>query len=343
MKLITKITVQPGDVPWLETIISWEGVSDTWFLVDMTTEEIIYYGKEKTVTVKTLPGDTLKLRLSSPTTYEEISYIVPLLPAPTGFSQTSSTSDSVALYFQEVLGATEYEIANAAKNYEVIMSVPSGNQNEIVTITKLQPNSSYSLTIRSLIKSDDRQIKSRWSPAILVKTDRAGNVLAMDYEFVPNSMFVWNSERGWISHDSPAIHGSTTENDIYTTVFFFSPEQLQAMRELQGARISSLKIFIKRYSDSGDPKATLSHWLAHKNKTKPEGQITSLSDGVDAGIVSRGESEWVDLPVGWAYGLTTGLVGGLAWGNVAGRYQTAANIFNSLPDQVTGTIRITVI
>lgn len=345
---IDYFTATYGDPAWTTLELTWDGTATTYTLFQVGNTVSLNVGPEKSFTFEGSPDTRYDFRVETELSVGKrvlaLTAYTSILPPPSGFSVTDVTSTSISLGWQQVTGATSYEVADVTDAYNVIYSGGTTAH----TVTGIAPNTKRSYAVRTVLG----EVVSKWSRPVTEFTDIPANITPGVYTFAPVSTSVWAAGRvgastpAWRPAADDYYHGDGwVWGDTYgsqSTYFFYgSPNPFLP---IAGATPTKLEIYIARDNASGDPAVVLSQWFLHGYASKPAGDpLPSESTTVyDAGLLARGQSGWIELPAEWAAALVTnGAHKGIAWGNTAGRYQVVDNAPGLVPP-LPGTLRITV-
>ena len=343
---IDYFTAVYGVPPWTTISLSWDGTATDYTLFEAGSSVSLVTGPFKTFEYEGQPDTRYDFRLETETLTGTralaLTAYTASLPAPSGRSVSDVTSTSLQLSWQQVLGATNYEIANVASDYAIVNTTSSTE----VDITGLAPRTRYSFAVRTVRGS----VRSPWSTPVTITTSDSGLVTAGVYTFTPTGVAVWRSGRpgsttpSWRPTADDYYHGDgwvwgDASGQQTTYVFYGSPNPFVSIVE---GGVTKLEAYVGRAASGGDPGTILSHWALHPYASKPSGEPTPNDSEYDAGLLARGESAWVELPVAWAESLVTnGSHKGIAWGGVPDRYQVTTNSPAPEPP-VFGTLRFTV-
>lgn len=343
---IDYFTAVYGVPPWTTITLTWDGSATDFTLYEAGSSVSLINGPATSYEYEGQPDTRYDFRLETETLTGTralaLTAYTASTPAPSGRSAVDVTSTSVQLTWQAVLGATTYEIANVASDYDVIVSTASTAS----TVTGLSPRTRYSFAIRTVLGST----RSPWSSPLTITTSDSGTITAGVYTFAPVSVAVWKDGRtgssipSWRPTADDYFHGDgwvwgDAAGQQSTYFFYGSPNPFVS---IVGGGITKFEVYVDRSQSGGDPGAVLSHWALHSYASKPAGEPVSNDSEFDAGLLVRGESAWVELPVAWAESLiVNGSQKGIAWGGVPDRYQVSANAAGAEPP-VLGTLRFTV-
>lgn len=342
---IDYITAVYGTPPWTTLEIAWDGTNTEYTLFRVGTDISLVNGEYKSYTFVGQPDTRYDFILRANTLLGSRSvtlaaYTAPL-PPPSGLAVASSTSSTASLTWQAVEGAT-YEVADVADAYSVIASVTGTTH----TISGLTANTRNSYSVRSVLGT----ARSRWASPVTLTTASSSTVQAGIYTFLPASAATWTTGRpgssnpGWRPTTDDRFHGDGwvwgDASGIQSTYLFYgSPNPFLP---ILGGTISKVEVYLDRSNDQGDPGEVLSHWFLHGYSSKPTGEPTPNDSVYDIGLLPRGGSGWVELPVEWGYSLVTnGAHKGLGWGGVPSRFQVSTYQADP-PDNRLGALRITV-
>ena len=343
---IDYFTAVYGVPPWTTIDLSWDGTATNFTLFEAGSTVSLVTGPFKTYEYVGQPDTRYDFRLETETVTGARAFSLTAytasLPAPSGRAVSATTATSVSLTWQSVAGATRYEVADISADYAVIATPTTTT----ATITGLSPRTRYSYAVRTVLGS----VRSAWSSPITVTTSPTGAVTAGVYTYAPTAVAVWRAGRSgsstpsWRPTASDYFHGDgwvwgDTSGQQTTYFFYGSPNPFV---EIVGGSITKFEVNIGRASTGGDPGPVLSHWRLHPYASKPAGEPTPNDSEYDAGLLTRGQSAWVELPTAWGQSLIVNSTHkGLAWGAIADRYQVATNPVSPTPP-TAGTIRFTV-
>lgn len=343
---IDYFTAVYGVPPWTAINLTWDGTATNYTLFEAGSEVSLINGAFKSFEYIGVPDTRYDFRLETETITGTravaLTAYTASLPPPSGRDVDTVTSTSVTLSWQAVTGATAYEVADVRNDYAIVATPTTTT----VTINGLTPASRQSFAIRTVINA----VRSPWSRPITVTTSPTGTVTSGVYSFAPTATAVWRSGRAgssspsWRPTADDYYHGDGwvwgDPSGTQTTYFFYgSPNPFVSI--INGG-ITKLEVYTARSSSGGAPSTVLSHWQLHPHASKPAGEPSLNDSEYDAGLLARGETAWVELPVAWAASLiANGSHKGLAWGATPDRYQVASNTGTAHPP-VLGTLRFTV-
>lgn len=338
---IDYFTAVYGTPPWTNLELTWDGTGEEYTLFLVGNDISLVNGTAKSHTFVGMPDTRYDFLLQTATVTGgralTISAYTAPLPPPSGLEAPATTDDSITLSWLPIDGAA-YEIADVANSYAIIDTTAATS----VTIASLAANTRYSYAIRTVFEG----VRSKWSRPITATTGIGATVTPGVYTFSPVTAGVWIAGRagssvpGWRPSSDDYQHGDGwawgETSGVQSTYFFYGAPN--PFLPILGGDFTKFEVYLARTIDSGDPGAVLSHWFLHGYSSKPTGEPTANDSVADAGLFTRAQEGWVELPTSWAYSLTeNGTQKGLGWGGVDGRFQVAPST-----EPLTGTLRITV-
>jgi len=345
---IDYVTAYYGDPAWNVLEIIWDGTGATFDLIDESDESTLYSGALKAFTFTADPGTRHSFRVE--TTVAMVDYTMrtratlKTLLAPINVRVGTVTEDEVTVDWDAVAGVDGYEIADVTDGYTIVATIGSG-ATITHTFTGLDASTRHSYAVRSEFNGQ----YSRWSAPATAFTLAPTSVVAGVYTYQPLTVFTWQAGRAgstspeWEAATEDWFHGDGfvwgDDNGVQTTYFFFGA--VNPFNDLDGGTPTKLEVYLERAQAGGDPAVVLSRWGLHGYATKPVGEPAAVVDTSDAGSFARGDTGWVELPLGWAAELISGVSLGICWGGVAERYQKATNRPYGA-DPRTGDVRVTV-
>ena len=346
MATVDTFTATAGTTAWSEIDLAWTGTATTWTLYQSGIATALYTGANLSYTFTAVPGTRYSFRLVASDTGDDdtatLVYVTQQLPAPSNLYASGIGTTSATLYWTQVTDATGYDIADVADAYSIENSVGTVGGDPLSGLTA---DTSYSRAVRSKLGT----VVSRWSNPITFTTAKPTGVSAGSYTYEPTAVGIWqaglpgSSSPQWKASNATLYHGSGEAwgdtSGALSTVFFYG--DTNPFSSLSTNTPTKLEVWIAREYD-GSSAAVTSRWHTHTYGSQPGGEPTLSAGSSDVGSLAHGESAWVELPIGWA----SDLIGftnakGIAWGNVAQRYQSADNDLG-VNTPANGTLRFTV-
>lgn len=257
------------------------------------------------------------------------------LPAPANFRQSALSSTSSTWSWNGVTGATGYDLVDTLTAGAPVKWSGTGSS---VAESGLAATTTYERAVRSKLAG----VVSPVSNKIRYTTPKPAGPAAGTYQYPATAGAVWAPGRNaWRPASDGVIHGNGdvwgASNGNQGTVFLYGNRPWTALR---GGRVTRFKIQIHRDSAAGYSSAQANRFWLHNYTVRPAG-APGLYAALDAGSESWGDNNLIDLPIAWAQHMVDdGVVGGIGWGFVGGRYMRGLGPANGEPLQ--GKLLITI-
>lgn len=257
------------------------------------------------------------------------------LPAPANFRKTAGAYNNSDWAWNPVTGATGYDVVDTLAGNTVKGSVTGTTWHE----SSLSASTTYERAARSKLGAAVSAVSNK----IRYTTPAASGSAPGTYDFRAVYAEAYSSNYGaWRGTGDGLVHGNGSQwgstYGVNSTLFFYD---YNAIRALSG-RVTRFKIRLKRDSTAGYSSPQTNHFMAHTWPNRPAGSpIGGLGAAADIGSLAWGQDATFDLPVAWGQWIVDGYLnmGGIAWGNVQGRYMRGVGL-GSNADQ--GHIAITI-
>lgn len=320
---IASFSAAPGSPSYSSVVLSWSAVAAVNYELRLLGSSALLYSGPLTSKVLTglAPNTTYNFTLrafaadGSSQDSQPVSWTTAALPAPSGFQRTGGDFSESVWAWNQVPGATGYDLLDTLNGNAVKASVSA----LYVTEHGLGAHTTYERAVRAKVGSAFSGLSSKWrytTPSPPTAAPGSYSYACLTAQTWAPGINAWRPVTDGIYAGNGAKWGDNRGNQVALAFYGAQPW----LAKLNGTRCTRFKVSFKRDASTGISSPQPISWWLHNYTGRPAGAPV-LSDGPQvAGSLAKSQSAAIDLPISWGQALLEGQYSGLAMGFVSSSF-----------------------